>query len=59
MANPGVLGILSLGGYPGNYTLQAGLTGGVIVKGTPEEILQTLSTILRNEDGSTITVSFK
>jgi len=47
--HPGVLGLISLGGFPGNYTLRAGITGPAIAKGAPEEILKALGAILKEQ----------
>jgi hypothetical protein len=45
-AKPGVFGVLSIGGFPGNYTLRAGLTGPTIAKGTPSEIQEAIGLLL-------------
>jgi len=44
---PGVLGVISLGGSPGNYTLRAGITGPTIARGEPTDILAALGAILK------------
>lgn len=56
MAAPGVLGVLSIGGFPGHYSLKLGLTGPELASGSPAEILSALAAELRNEDGGTVTV---
>lgn len=44
---PGVLGTLTIGGHPGNYSLRKGLTGPCIVdRGTPAEMIEALGEIL-------------
>lgn len=47
---PGVVGTLTIGGFPGCYTLQPGLTGTPIVeRGTRDEICEALREILLDE----------
>lgn len=44
---PGVLGVISIGGYPGHYTLRAGVSGSVIASGSMGEIQSALGMILK------------
>lgn len=57
-AKPGVLGVISVGGFPGAYRIQLGLTGPTLAHGSPEEILRALAAELRHEDGSAVEISF-
>ena len=45
---PGVLGVISLGGYPGNYTLRAGITGTIIAKGSFADITAALASVMKD-----------
>jgi hypothetical protein len=58
MPRDGVLGILSVSGFPGRYSVRTGLTGPEIANGTPKEILSALADQLRNEDGSKVEILF-
>jgi len=43
---PGVVGALTVGGFPGSYSLRLGLTGPEIAAGEASEILRALGEIL-------------
>ena len=53
---PGAIGILSVGGAPGRYTLKRGLTGETLAEGGAIEILKALAAELRCPDDATVEV---
>lgn len=56
MSREGILGVLTVGGSPGKYSLRKGLTGPEIASGSAEGILRALASELRNEDGSAVEI---
>jgi hypothetical protein len=43
------LGTLSIGGFPHNYTLRKGLTGGVLASGERDQIIKALEVVLSDQ----------
>jgi hypothetical protein len=46
MARKGVLGVLSITGFPGHYTVKKGLTGPTLVSGDKDVVLEALGEVL-------------